>query len=300
MPCKVLFIFVVLLLAYIYINAQQNPFLPPSKTVSTNDTLAKSHERIQRNTFTKKIPFLKPLIHYQKNLSQFLTSLLRKINEDFSVTHLLILFAIAFFYGIVHALGPGHAKLIIGSYMLSNKHKVRHSFLAGSIFAATHVGMALLIFSIFNLVLHISHADTNSISTALYNISGIMIVIIGIALLVHVFIKEENNSGKLTRFLQKSSLPAISVISGLMPCPGALLILVFSKIIGITFYGIVSVVFLSLGMALTVSIAGSVGVLANRAVLLSAHGNTLKIIVKTVRIFSVVIIITIGLLMILY
>ena len=300
MPCKLLFVFVILLLGYSYSSARQNPFLPPSKTVSTNDTLAKSHERIQRNKFTKKIPFLTSLIQYQKNLSQFLTSLLRKIKEEFSVTHVIILFAIAFLYGIVHALGPGHAKLIIGSYMLSNKHKARHSFLAGSIFAATHVGMALLIFLMFNLILHASHADTNRISTVLFRISGIMIVIIGIALLVHVFIKEENNSGKLTRFLQKSSLPAISVISGLMPCPGALLILIFSKIIGITVYGIVSVIFLSLGMALTVSIAGSVGVLGNRAVLLSAHGNMLKIIVKTVRVFGVVIIITIGLLMVLY
>ncbi len=299
MPGKLLFLFIIVFMSHTCVNAQQNPFLPSSQAVSSNDTLTKEHTRIHTNRYRNKIPFLRPLIRYQKNLTRFLTGLLRKIKEEFSVTHLLILFVIAFFYGIIHALGPGHAKLIIGSYMLSNKHKIQHSFMAGSIFAATHVGMALLIFSIFNLVLHISHADTNSISTVLYNISGIMIVLIGIILLVHVFMKEENKPGRLNTLLKKSSLPAISVISGLMPCPGALLILVFSKLIGITVYGVISVVFLSLGMALTVSIAGSVGVLASRAVLLSTHGNTLKLIGKTVRIFGTVIIIIIGLLMLL-
>ncbi len=300
MPGKFLFLFIIVFTSYFYVNAQQNPFLPSSQAVSSSDTLTKKHAKIHTNRFRSKIPFLRPLIRYQKNLSQFLTELLRKIKERFSVTHVLILFVIAFFYGIIHALGPGHAKLIIGSYMLSNKHRVQDSFLAGSIFAATHVGMALLIFLLFNLILRVHHADTGSISTVLFNISGIMITVIGIILLAHVFMKEGNNPGRLNTILIKSSLPAISVISGLMPCPGALLILVFSKLIGITVYGVIAVVFLSLGMALTVSIAGSVGVLASRAVLFSAHGNTLKIIIKTVRVFSSVIIITIGLLMILY
>ena len=126
-----------------------------------------------------------------------------------------------------------------------------------------------------------------------------MIIAIGIFLLAHAFTNEENKTGRLNTLLQKSSLPAISVISGLMPCPGALLILVFSKLIGITVYGVIAVVFLSLGMALTVSIAGSIGVLASRAVLLSAHGNTLKNIGKAVRILGSVIIIIIGVLMLL-
>ena len=300
MPRTVLFLSVLVLMCPVHISAQQNPFLPPARTASPGDTIVKKPEKIFIYTYRNKIPFLKPLIQYQKKLSQFLTGLLRKIKEDFSVVHLLILFVIAFFYGIIHALGPGHAKVIIGSYMLTSNHTIPHSFLAGGIFAATHVGMALLIFSLFTLVFHVSHADTNNISTILYNISGVMIVLIGILLFVQVFIDYKNRRGQQNRFFQESSLPAISAVAGLMPCPGALLILIFSKLIGITVYGIIAVIFLSLGMALTVSIAGSVGVMANRAVLFSVHGKALKIVTKTVRILGIILIIIIGLLMMLY
>ena len=291
---KLVILFMVLSGIYIHLEAQQNPLLPSSRTASADkDTLNKTRVIIQMKKYNKKVPFLKSLIRYQKKLTQSLTDLLKTIKETFSIKHILIFFVTAFFYGIIHALGPGHAKLIIGSYMLSNKHDIRHSFMAGSIFAATHVGMALLVFLLFNSFFHVSHVNSNDISQVLFRTSGIMITIIGIALLLPLIMK--NTPEKLSIFAKTRSLHAISIISGLMPCPGALLILIFSKVIGITLYGIFAVVFLSLGMALTVSIAGSFGVMANKTIHLSVQSDIFKIVSKSIRILGTVIIIIIGL-----
>jgi len=129
----------------------------------------------------------------------------------------------------------------------------------------------------------------------LFKMSGIMITIIGIALLLPLVMKKTPKI--VSSFVKTRSLHAISMISGFMPCPGALLILIFSRIIGITFYGILATIFLSLGMALTVSIAGSFGVMANKAIHLSVQGNILKYTAKSVRILGIVVIIIIGLVM---
>ncbi len=280
---------------FLYLAAQQNPLLPSTGKTAAQDTLKKKSPVIPFNTYNRKIPFLYSIIQYQKRLTQSLTDLLKTIKYSFSAKHILILFGIAFFYGMIHALGPGHAKLIIGSYMLSNKHDIRHSFIAGGIFAATHVGMALLIFLLFNAVLHMRQVPSSTLSPVLFKMSGIMITIIGIALLLPLVMKKTPKI--VSSFVKTRSLHAISMISGFMPCPGALLILIFSRIIGITFYGILATIFLSLGMALTVSIAGSFGVMANKAIHLSVQGNILKYTAKSVRILGIVVIIIIGLVM---
>lgn len=279
------------------IFTQTNPFLPHYEASIKKDSITSGTTRqsLPIKKITRKSPFLRKLIQYQKVLNEKLTFLLHSIKEDFTVKHSFILFIVAFLYGIIHSLGPGHGKVIIGSYMASNKHKVRDSFFAGSLFAMTHTGVAAILFLIIHIVFKLNQLTTASSSFWLLKISGIMISVIGIFLFVHSFYDSHHAEDENKLEIKKMSLPLLSIVTGLAPCPGALLLLIFSQIIGVPFWGFAAVIFLSIGMALTVSMFGIIGTLAQRTMESKIESEKFKTIGLLIRRSGAVFIFIVGL-----
>lgn len=93
------------------------------------------------------------LVVWQEQFYKSLTKELGLLRNDW--TAFWVLGGLSFLYGIFHAAGPGHGKVVIGSYMLANEHQVRRgvllSFGSGilqAVVAVVVVGLAAAIWQV--------------------------------------------------------------------------------------------------------------------------------------------------------
>ncbi len=83
------------------------------------------------------------LVTWQEQFYRSLTTSLGQLKTDW--TAFWLLGGLSFLYGVFHAAGPGHGKVVIGSYMLANERQVRRgialSFGSGLLQAAVAVAL---------------------------------------------------------------------------------------------------------------------------------------------------------------
>ena len=245
----------------------------------------------------------------QRNFHRKISSNMRVLRDDASVKTLFMVGFFSFLYGLIHSLGPGHGKVIIGSYFLANKSKVWHGVLAGTFMAFMHALSATVVVFIFYIVLKRSMLATSAqIDLIMKNVTSFLIIFLGLFLIWNEFFRKskhfcDNDSEFITEKYDKKAL-MLSLFAGLVPCPGVTLVYLFSINLGILRYGIVSVISTTLGMA-----AGISGV---AVLVISARGfaekilskektgssNKISYLFKTVKFTGFVIIILSGIVMI--
>ncbi|MGH6736095.1 MAG: nickel/cobalt transporter [Methyloceanibacter sp.] len=84
----------------------------------------------------------------QQNMQRQLAAAVKGLKSGNAVGAALLLAGLSFVYGVVHAVGPGHGKAIISSYVVANEETVRRgvliSFLAAGMQAITAVALVSL------------------------------------------------------------------------------------------------------------------------------------------------------------
>lgn len=105
-----------------------------------------------------KTGFLGWVSQMQSDFYQAMTAALGKLKTDY--TAFWLLGGLSFLYGVFHAAGPGHGKVVIGSYMLANERQVRRgiglSFAAAmmqSLVAVVFVGVAAAILGLSSVAM---------------------------------------------------------------------------------------------------------------------------------------------------
>lgn len=105
-----------------------------------------------------KTGFLGWVSQMQSDFYQALTAALGKLKTDYNA--FWVLGGLSFLYGVFHAAGPGHGKVVIGSYMLANERQVRRgiglSFAAAmmqSLVAVVFVGVAAAILGLSSVAM---------------------------------------------------------------------------------------------------------------------------------------------------
>ena len=95
---------------------------------------------------------------------------------------ILAAMAAAILFGSVHALMPGHGKMVLASFHLGQPTRLREGVLNGAIFTLTHVGLAvLLVLAGFAVI---SRAFAYGGRTPQFELaSGLLVVLIGAFLL---------------------------------------------------------------------------------------------------------------------
>src|SRR5262249_37343316 len=107
--------------------------------------------------------------------------------------------ALSFIYGVVHAVGRGHGKTIISSYVVANEETVRRGVIISFIAAGLQALTAIALVGILAFALKASGMQINAWSNELETVSYAMIALVGAWLLttqlIAIFRRRQESRG---------------------------------------------------------------------------------------------------------
>lgn len=205
--------------------------------------------------------------------------------------------SIAFLYGIIHAAGPGHRKTIVFSLYIARKSPWYEPLLTGILLAILHGGCAIILMLIFKGISGSISANTNAYTIYMEGFSYLIIIVVALFLIVKESIEfskssKENQLPNETQVVKKQNntfgdlVPFL--ISGIYPCPGAILVLVLSFTLDILGAGIAAVSFMSLGMSIPIIISAYLAWFGRKGLFtaLKAKESTIKKLGFGIEIFG--------------
>ena len=241
---------------------------------------------------------------WQTAFNRDLTEALKSLKADGSAFWWLG--GVSFLYGIVHAAGPGHGKVVISSYLLANEERVRRGVSIAFLSAFVQALVAIAIVGIMAIVLNLTSMAMTDTAQLLETGSFALVAALGIYLLVtkgrqalaiarggdahahhhhgHEYHGHAHEHGAACscqhhaapEALSKGGLAAAAtaVLSvGIRPCSGALVVLVFALAQGIFWAGIASTFLMALGTAITVAALATLAVGAKDVALRLTRGD---------------------------
>ena len=123
------------------------------------------------------------VLRTQQSLQRDLATGVKSLKGDHAMTGAMMLAALSFIYGVVHAVGPGHGKTIISSYVVANEETVRRGVIISFIAAGLQALTAIALVGILAFALNASGMQINAWSNQLEMVSYALIALVGAWLL---------------------------------------------------------------------------------------------------------------------
>lgn len=170
---------------------------------------------------------------------------------------------IAFGFGAIHALAPGHGKALVSAYLVGSKGTAYQAVLLGLVTTITHT------FSVFILGAIALFASKYIAPEQLYPvlslISGLTVCSVGFWLLMRrLSPQDEHHHHSPSSNFSNPSTIALGIAGGLVPCPSALVMLLAAISLNQITYGLFLVCGLSLGLASVLITLGLIAVYAKQ------------------------------------
>lgn len=223
---------------------------------------------------------------YQRRIQQVLSTSLRDIQSGSGSLALWTLATVCFGYGVAHTLGPGHGKAVVVAYFLdSTKPRAWiEGIFAGAWIAFTHTLAALLLAGALKLFYSVGMLG------ALREVRNVEIVSYVLILLVGFWRLWAGITGRLHEHdhgdghdhhghdhhdhAHHDAAPHRTIAgwllltaAGIAPCAGALVVILLSAALGVLWAGVVGVVAIALGMAITLAAIGMASMVAHRLII---------------------------------
>ncbi|MDX9785025.1 MAG: hypothetical protein RBT72_09820 [Spirochaetia bacterium] len=179
----------------------------------------------------------------------------------------------AFLYGALHALGPGHRKTVVFAIYLSRPSPWWEPIAMSLGLAGLHGGSAVALIFIFRGVSGAISASTDAVAAYMEGFAYLSLIAVALFLLIRAI--ADLAKGKSQRQSQLS-LGAL-MLTGVYPCPGAILVLVLSLSLDILSLGIAAVLAMSIGMALPIALFAYLGWLGREGLLHRLKDNEQRI-----------------------
>lgn len=251
--------------------------------------------------------FIQPLAHMQLQLNETISHEFQSVQSARSVAAILTILTLAFFYGVLHAAGPGHGKTVVGSYFVANEARWRAGVLMGGLISLMQGLTAIAIVFLMSLALHAKEFQVANQSALVDCVSYGFVAVIGAVLfwraatgrgcehthppamrrpigdahdhgalhaggageheLAHIHHDHGGDVGARGGFQR-----TLVLATGVAPCASAIIIMLFALANHAMGIGIAAVLALSLGMAITVSAVGILGIMARRLLIRMTAG----------------------------
>jgi len=182
--------------------------------------------------------------------------------------------AIAFLYGVFHALGPGHGKTIIVGYFLGRGGSVGRGLAMAGWISFSHIIGAIVIVGGAHFILSHSLLTPVEENWWLRLASYGAILAIGLFMLVRALAgrghmhthahghDHAHDHAQVARRRREQRL--LAVAAGFLPCSGAVLILLFAFGNGMLMIGVLMTLTIAVGMGLTLAALGIASLLTHR------------------------------------
>ena len=218
------------------------------------------------------------LIEFQRQVNAGVAIHMRALETGNSFAALFLGLGVAFLYGMVHALGPGHGKFVIMSYFMGREVYVLRGLVMAVQMAVVHVIAAVVIVWVADILLKtslgIGLADVPGIRAG----SFLIIAAIGVYMLyqavhgsgghththTHTHDHDHNHHhhhhghshdhAHGASHATEGGLVALAV--GMVPCPGAVLVMLYAIANDMIYPGFLLVAAMSAGIGLTIAILG--------------------------------------------
>jgi ABC-type nickel/cobalt efflux system permease component RcnA/Tfp pilus assembly protein PilF len=217
----------------------------------------------------------------QIKLRNFLNNSVNKTLSSNTASAWLWLFLVSLFVGVLHALGPGHGKSVVFSYLVGSKGTAGDAVLLAIIVTVAHT-LVIIAISLVMMLIQTFTPDKYYNQMLIYGgfVSGIAIVIIGTYLLfsrIETWSQEEKEEEEQAKNILKEGrgknkahkLKQIFILgfsSGLIPCLPSLAALILCWRYHHYIKGFIVILIMSLGTALTVLAFGLMAVMGNLGV----------------------------------
>ena len=214
----------------------------------------------------------------------------------------------AFFYGVLHAIGPGHGKFIVTTYLSTNKESLLAARVVPFIGSLMQGVSAILFVFILAVGFNLASGDLSASRWYVEKISAVMIGAFG-AFVIYQALKSLRPPKMTVRAIKplhqhdeqcgcghhgvgadlaqgdwKTRLGVILAI-GARPCSGAIMILMFSNALGIVTWGMAAVMTMALGTALSImGLSLAVRYARERTVAFFGGGSSLSWLMPLVKI----------------
>ena len=235
--------------------------------------------------------------------------------KDLSLGVILMGLVVAFGFGAMHAMSPGHGKTIVAAYLVGARGTLRHAVLLGGMVTFTHTASVFLL-GLGTLLLS-RYVVPDRIYPWLGAVSGLSIVAVGGTLLwrrvrhmldhrmnrPHHHHHHSHGHGHghghhhhVEGDVSVGGLIALGASGGLVPCPSALVLLLTSVALGRVGLGLVLLVSFSLGLAAVLMAIGAM-VLYAKSWLPDTEKTSRHAAFRYVPVISAAVIVAVGLLM---
>ncbi len=227
---------------------------------------------------------------YQQRIQRTLSTSLQDIRSGSGSAALWTLVVVCFGYGVVHTLGPGHGKAVVVAYFLdSTKPRAWiEGIFAGSWIAFTHTLAALLLAGALKLFFSVG------LFGALREVRNVEILSYTLILAIGLWRLWAGLTGRRHEHAhgdhqdhdhghghghdhdrQHAHAPAgrtvagwlLLTAAGIAPCAGALIVVLLSVAMGVVWAGVLGVVAIALGMAITLAVIGMASMVAHRLII---------------------------------
>jgi ABC-type nickel/cobalt efflux system permease component RcnA len=206
----------------------------------------------------------------QRQLNQALSRELRRLRGGEVTSAALGVAWIAFLYGVLHAVGPGHGKLVVSSLFLARDARLRTAVGISWLVSLLQTVSAIAIVSVVALALGRGGfavlRDSRRIELVCYG----LIALIGLVMLASA-LREAWADRSVARAVPDAPGTGQGVVSaglvlatGLTPCASAIIILLFALGQELYLVGIAACLVMAVGMGLTVSLVGLAAVAVRR------------------------------------
>ncbi|MGP6378816.1 nickel/cobalt transporter [Yersinia bercovieri] len=228
-------------------------------------------------------------VAWQKNMHQQMAQLLQQVKANPHQTGMaLMMFSLI--YGVLHAVGPGHGKVVIITYLATHPAQLKSSLKLTFAASILQGGVAILLVTLLLGVLQLSSRYLHQSSFWLEKGSFLLVIGLGVLLCLRAIKRlcqqvkalkprkitiqriqplaadhiHSDECGCGHRHLPSAqelqagddwrTRLAIVLAMGMRPCSGAIMVLLFAKVIGVYWWGILSAIAMAIGTSLTISL----------------------------------------------
>ncbi|MGI9418315.1 MAG: nickel/cobalt transporter [Geminicoccaceae bacterium] len=227
-------------------------------------------------------------IQMQRDLHRDLASAMRAVEHSGAAAHWGLV-SLGFLYGLFHAIGPGHGKVVISTYLATHESRLGQGLLLSFLSSLMQGVTAIILVGATALVLERSLRSSQGAGIALEAVSYALVNMMGLFLMWrsgrHFLHRHRRSSSEeaadhdgchhchgpsasdLSKPLSAREIAVMILSVGIRPCSGAILVLILAFATGLVWAGIAAVAAMSIGTGLAVAVLATFSVYARKSAL---------------------------------